>query len=182
MNSKIKIYNLRIVPPLLIYKEVMEFKKQFIRVFGKQPLSKSKPHITIAEFQMDIQYQEILLTEFSQLSSIKKINLGINGFGVFENHSHVLHLKVSKSEEIEAIHKQLKILWIREMRRKLTSLNLPHTPHITISKTDGKQMLYKSFELFHKTDYKKNLEVNQLTLVSRYGGTTWNWEHQFKLS
>jgi len=182
MKSEIKIYNLRIVPPNPIFNEVVEFKKQFITIFGKHPLSTSKPHITIAEFKMDIQYQEILLTAFRHLSNIEKFELDINGFGVFENNSHVLHLKVSKTEGIEEIYKQLKILWIRELHRKLTSLKNSNTPHITISKTDGKPMLSKSFEFFHKTDYKKSFEVFRLTLVSRYENRTWDWEHHIELS
>lgn len=51
-----KIYNLRIVPPQPIYDEVLNFKKKFIEKFGEHPLSKSKPHITLAYFYMDTQY------------------------------------------------------------------------------------------------------------------------------
>lgn len=182
MNSEIKIYNLRIVPPSPIYEEILEFKKQFVTVFGKQPLANSKPHITIAEFKMDIQYQEILLKAFNQLSDIEKFELDINGFGMFENHSHVLLLKISKTEKIEEIHKQLKILWIRELHRKLATLRISNTPHITISKTDDIEMLHQTFEFFNKINYTKTFEVQQLTLVSRYEGKTWDWKHRIGLS
>lgn len=160
----------------------MEFKKQFVTVFDKQPLVNSKPHITIAEFKNDIEYQEILLKAFDQLSHIEKFELVINEFGIFENFSNVLLLKISKTEKIEEIQKQLKILWIHDLHRKLATLRITNTPHITISKTDGIEMLHKAFEHFRRANYTKQFDVNQLTLVSRYEYGTWDWEHQIKLS
>ncbi len=121
MNSEIKIYNLRIVPPNPFFEEILEFKKQFVAIFNKQPLANSKPHITIAEFKNDIEYQEILLKAFDQLSHIEKFELDINGFGMFVDQSHVLLLKISKTEKIEEIHKKLKILWIRDLHRRLAT-------------------------------------------------------------
>ena len=90
----IKIYNLRIVPPDPVYNEVTHFKKQFIATFGKQPLSNSKPHITLAVFKMDSQYQDILIKIFNQLSTQNKFKLIIQGFEIFENNANVLLLKV----------------------------------------------------------------------------------------
>ncbi len=180
--SEIKIYNLRIVPPDTVFNEIMGFKKQFEAVFGKQTLSKSKPHLTLATFAMSSQHQGILLKAFDQLSSIEKFKLDIQGFGIFERYSYVLHLNVPKTEEIEQIHALIKILWVRDLHRKPGSLKVSDTPHITISKTDGKKMLYESLTFFQETGYSKRIAVNQLTLVSRYEGKTWDYEHQIELS
>lgn len=180
--AKIKIYNLRIVPPNPIFKEISQFKRQFEAVFGNQPLSKSKPHITLAAFRMDSDYQDILLKIFNQLSSVEEFKLEIQGFGIFENNSNVLYLKVSKTQEIEQILGIIKVMWIRDLHRKLASLKMSNSPHITISKTDGKRMLYKSLAFFQEVNYFRRIEVNQLTLVSRYEGKSWDSKHQIELS
>lgn len=179
--SEIKIYNLRIVPSRPIFEQVVRLKKKFEVFYGKQPLSKSRPHITIVAFKMYSQDKDILLKAFGQLSSMVKFKLDIHGFDIFDN-SKVLHLKVSKTKEIENILTQIKILWIRDLHRKLTSLKIVTTPHITISKTEGEKMLYDSLAFFQKIEYPKIFEVNQLTLVSRYEGKSWDWEYQIELS
>jgi len=181
MASEIKIYNLRIVPQNPVFEDVIKFKEQFINVFGKQKLSRSKPHITLAAFQMDSQYQDILIKTFSPLSSIEKFALDIQGFGIFKNNSNTLHLRVPKTKEIEQIHTQLKIIWIRALHRKQSTLKKCNTPHITISKTDGKKMLYESLAFFQEIDYYRRIEVNHLTLVSRSLRKTWGWESHIKL-
>ncbi|MGI9552451.1 MAG: 2'-5' RNA ligase family protein [Aurantibacter sp.] len=180
--SEIKIYNLRIVPPNPVFNEVVHFKRQFINTFGKQPLAKSKPHITLAVFEMDIQYQDILIKVFDQLSCIEKFKLDIQGFDIFENNANVLLLKVPKTDEIEYIHRQVKILMRRDFHRSQKSFEISNTPHMTISKTDGKKMLYESLAFFQKIGYSKEIAINHLTLVSRLKGKTWDWEHHIELA
>ena len=179
----IKIYNLRIVPSAPVFNEVVQFKKLFINRFGKHPLSKSKPHITVAVFEMDTEYQDILVKAFSQLSNNKKFKLAIQGFGVFENNAHVLLLKIPTTEAIKNLHTDIKVVWQRDLHRKLGTLKLSAPPHITISKTDGKKTLYESLAFFQKSGFtSKEIEVNQLTLVSRPKGKTWDWEHHIPLT
>lgn len=182
MRSEIKIYNLRIVPPKPVFDEICQFKKQFEAVFGKQKLSRSRPHITIGAFKMSLQYQDILLKAMDQLSSINKFELHINGFDIFDNKSNVLYLKVLKTKEVEQIYEQLKILWIRDLHRKIATLKMPSKLHITISKTEEKSMLNQSLMLFKNIQYFKQFKVDHLTLTSRYEFKTWDWEHHIQLS
>ncbi len=179
----IKIYNLRIVPTKPVFDEVVNFKKLLVETFGRQPLSKSKPHITLAEFEMDSEYQDILVKVFNQLSSIKKFQLNIYGFDIFENNANVLFLKIPMTEDIKLIHKNIKILWIRDLHRKESTITIPSVPHMTIAKTNDKKALYESFTFFQKMNYpNKQIEINQLILVSRHQGKTWDWEHEINLS
>lgn len=179
--SEIKIYNLRIVPPEPIFQEIVQIKHEFEFVFGKQPLSQSKPHITLAAFKMYPQDEEILFKIFNQLAEIKKFQIGIQGFDIFENKSNTLYIKVLNTEEIKKIHTQLKILWIRDLHKELRSINISSTPHITISKTDGNKMLRESLDYFQEKEYVRQFEVSQLTLVSRKEYKTWDWEYQIEL-
>lgn len=181
-TSKIKIYNLRIVPLSSVFSDVVNFKRQFESEFGKQPLSRSKPHITIATFRMNSKYQELLIEVFEQLSHIKKFKMDIEGFGVFENNSNALYLNTPKTEDIECLHKEVQALLDDHLGGKLKSFTISHVPHITISKTNGKKMLYKSLAHFQKIGYSKKIEVGHLTLVSRSKYKTWDWEHLIKLS
>ncbi len=180
-TSKIKIYNLRIVPACPVYDDSIDFKKQFETVYGKQPLSRSKPHITIATFKMNSKYFDFLIQAFSQLSSTKKFKLDIGGFGIIEN-SNELYLKVTKTEELEGVHKNVQTFYDDNLVGKLKSLKISDSPHITISKTTGNKMLYKSLAHFQKTAYSKQIEVDCLTIVSRSKYKTWDWDHQIKLS
>ncbi|MEH6406738.1 MAG: 2'-5' RNA ligase family protein [Leeuwenhoekiella sp.] len=179
--DKIKIYNLRIVPPDPIFEEIVQLKKQFVTVFGKQPLSQSKPHVTLAAFKMYTHDEDKMLKAFNQLSAIAKFRVDIQGFSIFENNANVLSLKIPMTEEINQIHTRVKILWIRDLHRKPASIKISKTPHITISKTDGNKMLCESLTYFNKIEYSKQMEVNSLTMVSRNQNKTWDWEHQIYL-
>jgi len=179
--NKTKIYNLRIVPPEPMLQEIVQIKRQFEVAFGRQPLSRSKPHITLAKFEMYPEDEEILLKYFGQLSEFKKFQIGIQGFDIFENKSNTLYIKVLNTEKIKKIHTQLKILWIRDFHKELRSIKIASTPHITISKTDGNKMLRESLDYFQEKEYVRQFEVSQLTLVSRKEYKTWDWEYQIEL-
>lgn len=175
-----KIYNLRIVPPEPMFQEIVQIKKQFESIVGRQPLSRSKPHITLAEFEMYPEDEEILLKYFGQLSEFKKFKLDIQGFDIFEN-ANTLYIKVLNTEEIKKIQTHLKIIWIRDLHKGLRSINISSTPHITISKTDGNKMLRESLDYFQEKEYVRQFEVSRLTLVSMYEHKTWDWEYQIEL-
>lgn len=180
-NSKIKIYNLRIIPPDQVFNKVTELKKQFELLYGKQPLSRSKPHITIATFKMNSKYQDFLIEIFNQLSQRGSFKLKINGFDVFEG-SRTLYLNIGKSETLEALHRDVRSLYDEHFKRRLKSFDISDNPHMTISKTTGKKMLYESLQHFRKNDYSKQIDVGHLTLLSRSKYKTWDWEHHIKLS
>ncbi|WP_158306094.1 2'-5' RNA ligase family protein [Maribacter sp. HTCC2170] len=180
-NSKIKMYNLRIVPPDSISSEVTEFKKQFELLYGKQPLSRSKPHITIASFKMNSKHESFLLEVLNQLSQNKSFKLEIDRFAVLEG-SKTLYLSIGNSKALKTIHKEVKSLYDKHLKRRLKSFSISDNPYMTISKATEKKMLYESLQHFQKNDYSKEMNVGDLTLVSRLKYKTWDWEHQFKLS
>lgn len=177
--SIIKTYNLRIVPENPIYDDVFGFKRQFITQYGNHPLSKSKSHITLAQFNMDFQYHDKLIKYFNQLAYNKTFNLSIAGFKVFPN---VLFLDVPMTKEINSIHEQLKTIWLRDLHFKSSLLKISKTPHITISKTFDKATLDASFYFFSKIGYSNTFEVNHLILTSREPSKTWDWEYKIMLS
>lgn len=179
-TSKIKYYNLRIVPPDQVLESVTELKKEFELAYGKQPLSRSKPHITIASFKMNSKYQDLLVQVFTQLSERATFKLNIDGFDVFEG-SRTLYLKVPKNEAIAEIHENVQSLYDQHLKGKLRSFVISDYPHMTISKTTGKKMLYESLLHFQKAGYSKHIEVKHLTLVSRSKYRTWDWQHQIEL-
>lgn len=179
-TSKIKYYNLRIVPPDRVVEHVTEFKKEFERVYGKQPLSRSKPHIAIASFKMNSKYQDLLMQVLDQLSKSTTFKLSIDGFDVFED-SRTLYLKVSRNEAITAIHKNIQTLYDHYLKGKLRSFAILDYPHMTISKATGKKMLYESLIHFQKTGYSEQIDVARLTLVSRSKYKAWDWQHEIEL-
>jgi 2'-5' RNA ligase len=174
----LKIYNLRIVPPQPIYDEVLNFKNKFIEKFGKHPLSKSKPHVTLAYFYMDTQYEDKLIKAFDQLASIKRFHLGVGDFAFFPT---VLILEISKTEEIDSIHAQTKRIWQQDLHFEKSALGISKPPHMTISRTKDKATLETSFSFFGKIGYKNEFEVDHLILTSRMPGKTWEWDHKIIL-
>ena len=117
-NSKIKIYNLRIIPSEVVCRQVDTFKKEFVNLYGKQPLSGSRPHITIAAFRMNSKYEDLVLKVFKQLAKNKPFKLKIDGFGVFED-SKTLHLNIANSEALQTIQQEVKFLYENQLKRKL---------------------------------------------------------------
>ncbi|MEX0288079.1 MAG: 2'-5' RNA ligase family protein [Flavobacteriaceae bacterium] len=180
-NSKIKYYNLRIVPPAAVFDKVTEFKKEFEDQFGKLPLSGSKPHITLAQFKMNSKYEDLLIQVFDELSEEGKFKVQIDGFGVFEN-SRTFLLQICKNEVIEEIHKKLNHLRAQHLKRRLHAFSISHIPHMTISKTTGKRMLYESLQHFQAKNYFEDITVQYLSLVTRTKYRPWELRHEIKLS
>lgn len=180
-TSKIKYYNLRIVPSDLVFENVTELKKEFELAYGKQPLSRSKPHITIASFKMNSKYQDLLIEVFGQLSQKEAFRLYIDGFEVFEA-SNTLYLKVFKNDAIAAIHTNVLSLHNQHLNGKLKSFNISENPHMTISKTRGKKMLYESHQYFQNRGYSRHINVDHLTLVSRAKYKTWEKLHEIRFT
>jgi 2'-5' RNA ligase len=175
----IKIYNLRIVPPQPVYDDVQNFKNQFIEKFGKHPLSKSKPHVTLAYFYMDTQYEDVLVKAFDQLATIRKFHLSVGDFAFFPT---VLILEISKAEEINTIHAQTKKIWQLDLHFGKSALGISNPPHMTISRTKDKATLEASFGFFSKMGYQNEFEVDHLILTSRMPGKTWEWDHKIVLA
>ncbi|WP_430966709.1 2'-5' RNA ligase family protein [Spongiimicrobium sp. 2-473A-2-J] len=115
---------------------------------------------------------------FIYFSSFKS---NIDKFGVFEG-SRTLFLNMYKSETIASIHQDIQTLRDDHLKGKLKSFFISDTPHMTISKTTGKKMLYESLQHFQKNGHSEQIQVNHLTLVSRSKYKTWDWEHEIKLA
>lgn len=179
-TSKIKYYNLRIVPPKAVFDDVGMIKKQFEFAYGKQPLSRSRPHITIASFRMNAKHQDHLIAVFDQLAQKKTFKLTIDGFGIFEP-SNTLYLNVLENENLKAIRDEVRSLHRTHLKRRLRSFLISDHPHIIISKTTGSQMLHKSLQYFKEKGFTREFEVDHLTLVSRAKHKPWDWEYRIKL-
>ncbi|MEM1257493.1 MAG: 2'-5' RNA ligase family protein [Bacteroidota bacterium] len=180
-NSNIKYYNLRIVPPEEVFSRIIEFKKLFEFAYGKQPLSGSKPHISLASFKMNSKHQEVLIQILEQLSERNRFDLTINGFDAFET-SKTLCLNVTKNGAIRDLHQDLRSLYNTGFKKRLKSFIISETPHITIAKVNGRRMLKDSLRYFQENQYHNQIEIDHLTLVSRLKYRTWDWEHQIPLS
>lgn len=178
-----KIYSLRIEPSNLVFDEIVYLKQLFRTKFSDQFLSKSIPHITIVTFKMDPVYEKYLVKAFNLLSSNISFELKINGFGVFENNVNVLFLNISESEQIKKIIEQVKIIWIKELHRKLSSLKITYCSHVTISTAENYTMLKNSYNFFQKFEpFNKPFQVDSLVLKSRTKLGTWDWEHHIALN
>lgn len=179
--TETKIYNLRIVPPSPVYEEIEDFKRQFEKLFGKQKYSRSKPHITLAHFSMLPGQEDRLIRKLTKLSGLKRFELDIAGFDIFEA-SKVLLLRVPLNEELTLLQQGLQLLWQHDLGRSQISRELPHTPHITISSAKSTEMLHRGLRHFRPINYRRRIEVDHIRLFSRDPGQTWDWEHRFPLS
>jgi len=179
--SSVRIYHLRIVPPEPVYSAIVNFKQQFIDRYGKQKYSKSKPHITLALFKMDTEFEPEMVACFEQLSSIKSFSLQITGFKTFEDDALVLFLDIAHSSALEFIYTQVYDLWQKNLQESISKLTISKTPHITISNVNDKKTLDECFNTFKGIDYRTRFEVDHLVLTSRVNGKTWDWEHHINL-
>ena len=180
-TSKIKYYSLRIVPPEPVFNRVTEIKNLFEFAYGKQPLSRSKPYIPLANFVMNSRDRDLLVEVFERLSARESFKVHINGFGIFLT-SNTLYLKVAKNPAIEAIHEHVQSLRNDSYDLKLKSFTVSENPHVTISKASGSRMLNESLRYFQENPYSTEITVDRLTLVSRSKYKPWDWKHEIKLA
>ena len=177
-----KEYHLRIVPPEPIYSEVLNFKNQFIEIFGKHKYSKAKPHITLALFKMQTTYEGLIIKSFQQLSNIKQFELQINGFNTFDTRTYVLFLDIQSTDSFFVIQRQIEDIWSKYFQEIPSKLITSKKPHMTISAMKDKETLFKSFDIFKKHKYRKSFEVDHIILTSRPLSQTWDWEYRIPLS
>ena len=180
--SEFRIYHLRIVPPEPVYSDIINFKQQFRETYGNLKYSKSKPHITLAFFGMDTNYENEMIECFAQLSTIKGFHLQIPGFGTFDRGSNVLFLDVANSPSIIQIQTKARELWLGKLKEKTSELTISKNPHMTISTTNDKDTLLDSFNKFNAIGYENSFEVDHLVLTSRLMGKTWDREYNISLS
>lgn len=181
-SSQIKIYSLHIVPIEPVYAEVVNIKKQFEDEFGKQPLSRSKPHVAVAGFQMNSKYQEALMAAFDQLKPIEKFKLRLEGYMADATNSNALSLKVADSENLDRLQNRVREICNEQLQGKIKAMIVSKNPQLVISKTSGQKMLQKSLAHFQKVGYEQDFEVGELLLVARSKYRAWDWHHQIKLS
>ena len=180
--STIREYHLRIVPPEPIYSDVVNFKNQFMEIFGKHKYSKAKPHITLALFKMDTRYEDLIVKCFQQLTNIKRFQMQINGFNIFDTRTYVLFLDIKSADSFYKIQKQIEDIWTKHFQEIPAKLITSSNPHMTISAMKEKETLLESFDVFKKHKYFKSFEVDQIILTSRPLSQTWDWEYQIPLT
>lgn len=178
----IREYHLRIVPPKPIYNDVTNFKNEFIEIFGKHKYSKAKPHITLALFKMDTQYEDLIVKSFQQLTIIKKFEIKLKGFNIFDTRTYVLFLDIQSVEPFHQIQASIEDIWSRNFKDIPSKLITTKHPHMTISTAVNKNTLIESFEIFKQYSYDKSFEVDHIVLTSRLLSHTWDWEHYIPLS
>jgi len=65
-ETEIREYSIRLVPKEQIYTDVIAFKAKNKHNFGTGVYLNSKPHVTIAGFLLDTQYEENVLLLFKR--------------------------------------------------------------------------------------------------------------------
>jgi len=177
----IRIYHLRIVPPEPIYSDIVSFKQQFRDTFGNLKYSKSKPHITLAFFNMDVVHEPEMIKHFEALSNSKSFTIQIKGINSFEEESYVLFLDIVNPQPVLDIQTKIQQLWLNGLQHKTSELTISNSPHVTISTTKDKATLDESFKIFVGINYSEIFKVDHLVLTSRLPGKTWDWEYQIAL-
>ena len=175
-----RIYHLRIVPPEPIYSEIVGLKKRFITEFGKHKFSTSKPHITLAEFQMSSEYIQPILNCFYNLERGQQLHVKLDGFDCFRN-PNILFINVEMNDQLKILKSEIQKLWQYNLFLKRSSINVVGQLHMTISSLESWNILQRSLDLFNYKNYAREFSTNKILLVSKLPKGPWDEHYEINL-
>jgi 2'-5' RNA ligase len=149
-------YLLIIKPHDRICRKVMELKGDFAMKFNTDKPTKSQPHISLKEFEIQEKDQDRLVSEIKQFASqshpVKMKLTGIDGFP-----HHTLYIKIEK-EGLALKH------FLNNVKNFFQH---KFNPHVTIARQLDKEVYLKAVEHYSKVAFSDSFTVNSLVLLKR---------------
>lgn len=171
-------YFIALIPPQEICEQVTGFKKDIAQNYNSHKALLVIPHITLkTPFHLDEKEHSSLMQWFHNISfSINKFELGLNGFGSFNNSkAPVIYVQPEYSTQLLSVQQNI----IKQFSQAFPNTQIQfhdndYHPHMTIGYRD---LIYPEFEkawaLYKNKPYRVQFEVQGIYLL-QHDSKQWN--------
>lgn len=157
-------------PDAPVYEQVMAEKKLFTEQYHEQVAIKTKPHITVANFQAREEMEPTLIRWMHRvISAQKKFNVTLDRYSGFP--PHTIYLRVQDHEPFKQLARELKVVEQYIRSYGCPEVKLITRPHLTIARRLTETVYRQAEQVYAQKNFHASFEVNQLLLLRR--------EHQF---
>ncbi|WP_417590010.1 2'-5' RNA ligase family protein [Owenweeksia hongkongensis] len=171
----LKVYYILIESPNGVKNEVNTQKQNFKNWIGYGNKLNSPPHISLVQFKLDIQREEILLTELNGIvlkqPKFAAKTLGIEGF---EN-NRLISISIAP-EPLKSLHaliiSTLRMV-VRVAHLKVKKLSYPH---ITIGHVPVEKDFNSNYARFKSIEFMREFEINKITLLVESESPNRKWD------
>lgn len=164
-------YFIAIIPPRIIYQEIVDFQKEIEKDYDAIHAQKAPPHITIIP-PFDCIERKVEMLEQSISESFTqnhfKGTIRLTNFQRFE--SRTLFVDVEKNESFEKFCKNLKQLFLQQKIIKQREEKHFFVPHITLANKDINKRDFKTlWSVFSKKQYQNSFDLTHLSILELKG-------------
>ncbi len=157
-------------PDRPVYNKVIEEKEQFAVAYDQKIASKTKPHITIANFLASEPMESTIIRWLQRICGAQQsFTVTLNNYSGFP--PHTIYLRVQDPQPFEQLAKQLKTVDDFIRASACPPARLITRPHLSIARRLPEQVYNKAMMDYAQKTFHESFMLDELLLLRR--------QHQF---
>lgn len=162
-------------PDERVGEKIMLEKEHFSKKFGAEIATKTRPHITIANFLLKERMEDLLCRQVQNICSLQySFDVALNNFSGFP--PHTVFIRVQNPTPFKQLAKSLKKLDEFFTSSDCPPSQLVSNPHMTIARKLKEEVYNKAIIEYAQRDFSDAFVVNKLTLIKRDSEYK-SWQH-----
>ncbi len=153
-------------PDATVDAKLMEEKQFFSQQFKTSVASKTKTHITVANFLAGEAMEETIIRWMHRIISSKKsFRVTLDQYGAFR--PHTIYLRVQDHLPFQQLAKELKVVDQYIRGYGCPEMHLNTSPHVTIAGKLEQTIYTEAVKLYSEKIFHASFEVKELVLLRR---------------
>jgi 2'-5' RNA ligase len=153
-------------PDAAVNEKVLAEKQQFTRDMHVSIASKTKPHITIANFLAREAMEETIIRYTQRICCQQSsFNVQLNNYSGFP--PHTIYLRVQNPQPFKKLAKELKVVANYIDSCSCPTAYLKTNPHVTIAKKIPERIYREVLMEYAQKSFHESFMVNELVLLRR---------------
>jgi DNA polymerase-4 len=155
-------YLLVLSPPSNVWNEVVKIKKDFSSQYCFPKAEKLKPHITLANFRIEEDREELIIDAINELClNQPPFEVRLRNYNFFPYHT--LYINVEKKSFI--------IDFVKTLKKKLSlpgsRARFSFNPHLTIARGLTQEIFLKAKQHYEGKEFEASFIINSIVLLKR---------------
>lgn len=172
VTSQLFEYLLVVSPSAEVHKSVMEIKEYFSEKYKQTIASKTKPHITVANFLAKERMEDTLIRWMQRaVAEQEGFITQLNNYSGFPGHT--IFLRVQDHDPFRELAQRLKVIASYIKEYNCPKPNFISNPHMSIARSLSKDVYEKAISEYARKDFAASFTVNELVLLRKQYGNTY---------
>jgi 2'-5' RNA ligase len=167
-QTELDLYEYLLVahPDASVNEKVMAEKQFFTDEYGQKIASKTKPHITIANFLAREAMEDTILRYTQRICSQQQsFEVALNNYSGFP--PHTIYLRVQNPQPFKQLAKELKAVSEYVRSCSCPPVTLYNNPHLSITRGLSATVYLKAMMDYSQKTFHETFMVNELVLLKR---------------